>query len=69
MGSVNPVIAPQIPDLLEGKISKLDTTEAEIRAAKTQKFIKLITIFMSVSPNCMRGSMKQRLIRVYFPKI
>lgn len=40
MGSVNPVIAPQIPDLLEGRVSKLDTTEAEIRAAKTRKYVK-----------------------------
>ena len=41
MGSVNPVIAPQIPDLLEGRVSKLDTTEAEIRAAKTRKYVKV----------------------------
>ncbi|MBY4638359.1 DISARM system SNF2-like helicase DrmD [Sphingopyxis sp. XHP0097] len=40
MGSVNPVIAPQIPDLLEGKRSKLDTTEAEARAARTRKYVR-----------------------------
>lgn len=40
MGSVNPVIAPQIPDLLEGKRSKLDTNEAEARAARTRKYVR-----------------------------
>lgn len=40
MGSVNPVIAPQIPDLLEGRRSRLDTTEAEARAAKTRKYVR-----------------------------
>lgn len=40
MGSVNPVIAPQIPELLEGRRSKLDTTEAEVRAAKAQKYVR-----------------------------
>jgi superfamily II DNA or RNA helicase len=40
MGSVNPVIAPQIPDLLEGRRTKLDTTEAEVRAAKTRKYVR-----------------------------
>ena len=40
MGSVNPVIAPQMADLLEGRIKEIDTSEAEYRSEKARKFIK-----------------------------
>lgn len=39
MGSVNPVIAPQMAGLIEGSISELDTRVAEARIAKTKRFI------------------------------
>ncbi len=41
MGSVNPVIAPQLPDLLEGRRKDLDTRLAEERAARARRFIKV----------------------------
>jgi SNF2 family DNA or RNA helicase len=40
MGSVNPVIAPQLSGLIEGKRRELDTLEAEARAAKARRFIR-----------------------------
>ena len=40
MGSVNPVIAPQMAGLIEGTRRELDTREAEARAAKAKKFIR-----------------------------
>ncbi|SFT79857.1 DISARM system SNF2-like helicase DrmD [Halomonas saccharevitans] len=40
MGSVNPVIAPQLPALLEGRVRELDTQEAEVRANKSRHLIK-----------------------------
>jgi superfamily II DNA or RNA helicase len=40
MGSVNPVIAPQLPDLLEGRRRDLDTRAAEIRMEKSRRFVK-----------------------------
>lgn len=40
MGSVNPVIAPQMAGLIEGTRRELDTQEAEIRAAKARRFVK-----------------------------
>ena len=40
MGSVNPVIAPQMAGLIEGTIATLDTREAEARSAKTKRFVK-----------------------------
>jgi hypothetical protein len=40
MGSVNPVIAPQMADLIEGSRRELDTREAEARAAKTKRFVR-----------------------------
>lgn len=41
MGSVNPVIAPQIPDLLEGRSRFLDTSSAERRMQQARKFVKI----------------------------
>ena len=41
MGSVNPVIAPQLPDLLEGRRRDLDTREAEARMEKSRRFVKV----------------------------
>ena len=41
MGSVNPVITPQIPDLLEGRRSQLDTTEAQARIERSRKFVRV----------------------------
>lgn len=41
MGSVNPVIAPQMSGLIEGSRHELDTHEAEARAAKTKKLIRV----------------------------
>jgi superfamily II DNA or RNA helicase len=40
MGSVNPVIAPQMAGLIEGTRRELDTREAEARAAKTKRYIR-----------------------------
>lgn len=40
MGSVNPVIAPQITELLNGKREELDTREAEARATRQKRFVK-----------------------------
>jgi superfamily II DNA or RNA helicase len=40
MGSVNPVIAPQLAGLIEGTRRELDTREAEARAANTKRFIR-----------------------------
>lgn len=40
MGSVNPVIAPQMAELIEGARKQLDTKEAELRAAKAKRYIK-----------------------------
>lgn len=40
MGSVNPVIAPQLPDLLEGRRRDLDTRAAEARLAQARRFVK-----------------------------
>jgi hypothetical protein len=39
MGSVNPVIAPQMAGLIEGTRRELDTREAEARAAKTKRYV------------------------------
>lgn len=40
MGSVNPVIAPQMSGLVEGTIKELDTREAEAKTQKARKFVK-----------------------------
>jgi len=40
MGSVNPVIAPQLPALLEGRRRQLDTALAEKRMERARKFVK-----------------------------
>ena len=40
MGSVNPVIAPQMAGLIEGSRSDLDTQEAEARAAGARRFVR-----------------------------
>ena len=40
MGSVNPVIAPQLPDLIEGRRSDLDTRLAEARMEKSRRFVR-----------------------------
>lgn len=40
MGSVNPVIAPQMAGLIEGTRRELDTKVAEIRAEKARRFVK-----------------------------
>lgn len=40
MGSVNPVIAPQMSGLIEGTRRELDTREAEARAAKTKRYVR-----------------------------
>lgn len=40
MGSVNPVITPQLPDLLEGRRRDLDTRQAEARIEKSRRFVK-----------------------------
>ena len=40
MGSVNPVIAPQMAGLIEGTRRELDTREAEVRAAKARRFVR-----------------------------
>jgi len=41
MGSVNPVIAPQMADLIEGGIKELDTREADARSEKTRRYLKV----------------------------
>ena len=40
MGSVNPVIAPQLPDLIECRRRDLDTRPAEARMEKSRRFVK-----------------------------
>ena len=40
MGSVNPVIAPQMAGLIEGTISNLDTRVAEARAVYVKRFVR-----------------------------
>ena len=40
MGSVNPVIAPQMSELVEGKRKEFDTRQAEERAKKARRFVK-----------------------------
>lgn len=40
MGSVNPVIAPQMAGLIEGTRRDLDTREAEARAARSRRFVR-----------------------------
>ena len=40
MGSINPVIAPQMAGLIEGTIGELDTQEAEARSIKAKKFVR-----------------------------
>lgn len=40
MGSVNPVIAPQMAGLIEGSRRELDTREAEARAATARRFLR-----------------------------
>ena len=40
MGSVNPVIAPQMSNLIEGTIKEVNTKMAEARIAKAKPFIK-----------------------------
>jgi superfamily II DNA or RNA helicase len=40
MGSVNPVIAPQMAALVEGTRRELDTREAEARAAKAKRYVR-----------------------------
>lgn len=41
MGSVNPVIAPQLPALLEGRRRELDTSVAEKRMERAKRYIKV----------------------------
>ena len=40
MGSVNPVIVPQMAGLIEGTRRELDTREAEARAAKARRYVR-----------------------------
>lgn len=40
MGSVNPVIAPQLPELLEGTRKTFDTSAAEFRAERVKRVLK-----------------------------
>ncbi|MET3497866.1 DISARM system SNF2-like helicase DrmD [Variovorax boronicumulans] len=40
MGSVNPVIAPQMSGLIEGSLKDLDTRLAEARIAKARRFVR-----------------------------
>ena len=40
MGSVNPVIAPQMAGLIEGSQRELDTQEAEARAMRARRFVR-----------------------------
>ena len=41
MGSVNPIIAPQMADLIEGGIKDIDTREADARSEKTRRYLKV----------------------------
>lgn len=41
MGSVNPVIAPQLPALLEGRRRELDTALAEKRIERARRYVKV----------------------------
>lgn len=41
MGSVNPVIAPQLPALLEGRRRELDTSLAEKRIERARRYVKV----------------------------
>ena len=41
MGSVNPVIAPQLPALLEGRRPELDTGLAEKRIERARRYVKV----------------------------
>ncbi|KQQ13304.1 helicase [Methylobacterium sp. Leaf123] len=41
MGSVNPVIAPQLPELLEGRRRELDTRNAEARMERARRVYKV----------------------------
>ena len=43
MGSVNPVIAPQMPGLIEGSLKVLDTRLAEAKIASARKFVRAET--------------------------
>jgi len=40
MGSVNPVIAPQMAGLIEGTRRELDTREAEARSARAKRYVR-----------------------------
>lgn len=40
MGSVNPVIAPQMSGLIEGSLKDLDTRLAEVKIAKARRFVR-----------------------------
>ena len=40
MGSVNPVIAPQMSELIEGKREEFDMREVEERRKKARRFVK-----------------------------
>lgn len=40
MGSVNPVIAPQMSGLIEGSLKELDTRSAEARIARARRFVR-----------------------------
>jgi len=40
MGSVNPVIAPQLPGLIEGSVKELNTREVDARTAQAKRFVK-----------------------------
>jgi superfamily II DNA or RNA helicase len=40
MGSVNPVIAPQMAGLIEGTRREFDTREAEVRSAKVKRYVR-----------------------------
>lgn len=40
MGSVNPVIAPQMSGLIEGSLKELDTTLAEAKITKARRFVR-----------------------------
>ena len=41
MGSVNPIIAPQMADLIEGGVKDIDTREADARSEKTRRYLKV----------------------------
>ncbi|MGJ0271493.1 hypothetical protein, partial [Streptococcus pyogenes] len=40
MGSVNPVIAPQMSGLIEGSLRELDTRMADAKIARTRRFVR-----------------------------